>query len=300
MRVAAWILSAGLSGLLLTDGSLRAESNIDPGHAVISSDWIGQLNWLPGNDHGASINQYYCSGYIYGAQIGFISLGTGVPADKFHYKNNSASDFGVNVLPGGALRGYAYGANIGWINFEGTGNPNIDWATGRLQGKLWSANTGWISLNDGAQYVSLAFLPEALDSDGDGLPDAWEIDHAGDLTSLSGNEDSDGDGQTDLDEYLAGTDPLDPKDFLGPVKLIVSADTAAQTLQWPTKKNYTYLVESRRSFGASSNWTVVEGSQVVGTGSTVSFSLPKSSGAYLFYRIRAFPPLSSGDLTVSP
>lgn len=45
-----------------------------------------------------------------------------------------------------------------------------------------------------------------IDSDGDGMPDDWEITNFGDLNH-SGSEDSDGDGLTDLQEYQGGSDP---------------------------------------------------------------------------------------------
>ena len=45
------------------------------------------------------------------------------------------------------------------------------------------------------------------DNDHDGMADAWETQHFGGLTR-SGREDADGDGYTDLEEYLNGTDPL--------------------------------------------------------------------------------------------
>jgi hypothetical protein len=308
MRSGAWILSVGLPVLLgggrfltfTAAASALAPANVDPAHSVTTSDWIGALNWWPSQDSGASVNQYYCSGSIYGPEIGWISLGSGVPADKFHYRNNSGGDFGVNVLPGGALRGFAYGANIGWINFEETGNPNVDFVSGRLQGQIWSANAGWINLSNGSQFLSLAFLPEPLDSDGDGLPDAWEMEHAGNLTALSGNNDSDGDGQTDLEEYLAGTDPLDAKDFLGPLKLIVALDSSSRTLQWPTKKNYSYRIETRHSFGGSSNWVQLDGTLATGSGATASVTLPSSVDSETYYRVRAFPPLSAAQWTGNP
>ncbi len=44
------------------------------------------------------------------------------------------------------------------------------------------------------------------DVDRDGLPDVWELAHLGDLAG-GGSLDSDGDGKSDVEEYLAGTDP---------------------------------------------------------------------------------------------
>ncbi len=46
-----------------------------------------------------------------------------------------------------------------------------------------------------------------LDSDRDGLPDSWEIAHFGNTTSQRCEGDPDGDGLSNLDEFLDGTDP---------------------------------------------------------------------------------------------
>ena len=48
----------------------------------------------------------------------------------------------------GNLRGYAWGANIGWLIFSSTGAPKVDLFTGKLGGYVWSANCGWISLSN--------------------------------------------------------------------------------------------------------------------------------------------------------
>jgi len=51
--------------------------------------------------------------------------------------------------------------------------------------------------------------PQGLSSDGDALPDEWEIRHFGTL-ARDGSGDADGDGMSDLAECRAGTDPLVP------------------------------------------------------------------------------------------
>jgi hypothetical protein len=58
-----------------------------------------------------------------------------------------------------------------------------------------------------------------LDTDGDGIPDSWMIQHFGHPTGLASDhsraqDDADGDGMSNLQEYLGGTDPLDPQSNL--------------------------------------------------------------------------------------
>jgi hypothetical protein len=49
------------------------------------------------------------------------------------------------------------------------------------------------------------------DRDQDGLPDSWEIHYFGDLRQ-GADDDPDGDGFSNLAEYLDGTSPIDPND----------------------------------------------------------------------------------------
>lgn len=76
-----------------------------------------------------------------------------------------------------------------------------------------------------------------LDDDGDQLPDTWELQYGLDpLNPADANSDTDGDGQTALQEFLAGTNPTvsDSSDdydedipFLPPWALILLASLMA-------------------------------------------------------------------------
>jgi hypothetical protein len=264
-----------------------AGSNIDPEHAESSSQFIGVIDWRPNETSGAVINQYYCSGFIYGEAVGWINLGSGTPANRVAYSNTSANDFGVNVSPAGQLSGFAYGANIGWINFTGA-NARVDWSSGKLSGSVWAANAGWISLAADSQFVRVESLPELPDTDDDGLPDAWEIQVAGSLGVLSGDADTDHDGQTDLEEYLAGTNPFDPKDFVGPLTLQLTQDW--NEITFPTKKDHIYRIEQHPAFGSGA-WTAA--AAVPGSGALVTVRLEPNPAQLFFYRLVAYPPLTA-------
>ena len=50
--------------------------------------------------------------------------------------------------------------------------------------------------------------PTSADSDGDGLPDSWELLHFGDLAYQNALSDTDGDGLTDISELAANLSPF--------------------------------------------------------------------------------------------
>ncbi len=59
-------------------------------------------------------------------------------------------------------------------------------------------------------YVNTYYSP---DSDGDGMPDAWEQRYFGGPTNADAGTDSDGDGAVNLDEYIADTVPTNASSY---------------------------------------------------------------------------------------
>ncbi|HKE96672.1 MAG TPA: pectinesterase family protein, partial [Povalibacter sp.] len=58
------------------------------------------------------------------------------------------------------------------------------------------------SQKDVGGWPNLASLPAKVDTDHDGMPDEWERAHGLDRRRADGNEDANGDGYTNLDDYL--------------------------------------------------------------------------------------------------
>jgi len=89
-----------------------------------------------------------------------------------------------------------------------------------------------------------ASLNSTTDTDGDGLPDYWEIEHSLNPNSSVGvngaNGDPDGDGQSNWQEFLPGTSPNDAADYLHISSAVVSAGSV--TIGFRAVGGHTYSV----------------------------------------------------------
>ena len=123
------------------------------------------------------------------------------------------------------------------------------------------------------------------DEDGDGLPDAWEWIWFGGVDAPGGgpDEDPDGDGALNLDEYRAGTDPTDPDSAFLVTSVHLSGTDVVLTFN--TSAGLRYQVE-RTSNLALDTWIAV-GGEILGDGTPATAIDP---GATLagpsIYRIR--------------
>lgn len=94
--------------------------------------------------------------------------------------------------------------------------------------------------------ITALLLPpaNALDTDGDGMPDTWEQRYAPPLDHLhapDGQLDSDGDTFCNLNEFIAGTDPTDVDSYLQ-VAEIMRAPAAGAVIEWPAVTGRYYRV----------------------------------------------------------
>ncbi|MGI8965821.1 MAG: hypothetical protein ACR2H1_06995 [Limisphaerales bacterium] len=251
---------------------------------------IGWVNFYADGTNGAVIGNFVCSGYIYGANVGWINLGSGSALNGIRYQNNATNDFGVNNDGLGNLSGYAYGANIGWINFETNGNPKVNLQTGVLSGYAYGANVGWISLSNFFAVVKTDSLFPGTDSDGDGIPDAWERSIAGNLTTLTGTGDADLDGSSDVQEYLADTNPLNPNDNLRIT--FFSHSPTLNTFTWTSVPSRNYKLQRRDDLNLGFPWLDITGTMVPDSGATTTRSVSDSPVPNRFFRVGALLPLS--------
>src|SRR5439155_290654 len=119
------------------------------------------------------------------------------------------------------------------------------------------------------------------DTDGDNMDDDWEMAYFGTL-ARDGTGDFDGDGQTDLEEFRAGTDPTDSGSVLRALRLTaLNADGAK--LIWGATPGKTYRVQFKENLN-DAGWTYLAG-QVLATGTTASLYDDAPAATHRFYRV---------------
>lgn len=102
------------------------------------------------------------------------------------------------------------------------------------------------------------------DADGDGMPDAWETSYATGKNGHAGlnakgddaSADNDGDGRTNWQEYVAGTDPLDENSVFGVVSIAVDgSEVTVKAGPGATGRKYSLMWTD--SLGNGTEWRMV-------------------------------------------
>lgn len=107
--------------------------------------------------------------------------------------------------------------------------------------------------NDPTNWIAAAPTPGPsgiTDTDGDGMDDNWERTYFGNL-ARDGSGDFDGDGLTDRQEYLAGTDPTSASSAL---RLSAMLNAGALELRFSAIAGKTYTVLYTDALSGASNW----------------------------------------------
>ena len=149
------------------------------------------------------------------------------------------------------------------------------------------AETSW-NASDHLLIFTDIHMPAVLPDDG--IPAAWRIQYFGHPEPRAdggcrAEDDPDGNGMTNWEEYIAGTHPLDPESTLQlNLQVLPDGDSG---LQFDSVTGRLYSIEYRADLGAESEWTPVDDFiDVPGTGDAIIYEPDFSAASPRFYRLR--------------
>jgi hypothetical protein len=130
-------------------------------------------------------------------------------------------------------------------------------ATGVSQGRLPDGAGPFTSFRNSASPNAANFTVAApIDTDGDGMPDAWEDAHRLNKFANDADDDADADGLTNLEEFLAGYDPQDSGSALVLEALRGPANTV--TLRFNALVGHAYTVQFTDDLASAAWFTLRE------------------------------------------
>lgn len=193
------------------------------------------------------------------------------------------SDEGIQILFNSGYTLYEAGVGIG----DSGGGTFVEeggiWKLAGINTLLYGGNPNWtgtFAVSVPAYYAWATNVMNAVgDLDDDGLPNFWEQQY-GSTTGVVATIDSDGDGFTGEEEYLADTDPTDGDDFFE----IAAFDVETVQFEGSADRSYQLLYATNTQF----NW-VLHGGPVSGIGSNSAITVTNTD-ANAYYRLRVTLP----------
>ena len=120
-----------------------------------------------------------------------------------------------------------------------------------------------------------------VDTDGDGLPDIWELEYFGSATGANPQADDDGDGVSNYAEYIAGTHPTEASSVLALTTINVLTNSGQLILTWPSVAERAYTV--LRATNALGPYTThVSGVTATPPANMQTNPLPTEDGNYFY------------------
>ena len=248
VRVYQRTADLGPSKLIRATGSTRVEAE----NYGLGGQGVGYYDSTPGNTGGAyrsdDVDIEVTIDEGGGYNVGWMVAGewlaypmeveaAGFYTVAFRVASQSGGAFRLRNDGGPALTGQiTVPATGGWQTWTTVVQSNVFLAAGE-QVLTFHADTSGFNFN----WMHFIAPAPGLDTDGDGISDAWEVRYTGNPTGMVAHVDSDGDGFTYFAEYIADTDPTNAQSRLIMTGVTLEDDMVFNV--WPASTARVYRLQ---------------------------------------------------------
>jgi Astacin (Peptidase family M12A) len=149
-----------------------------------------------------------------------------------------------------------------------------------------TATSGATTTGDTSPFSAPFTVPAFVDGDHDSMPDNWELNHGLNTGVNDATADKDGDGMTNIQEYMAGTDPNSATSLFRVSSIV--PNSGSYQIGFQSVLGKTYRLEYRDDL-ATGSWNTLT-DQIFGTGATIQIVDPSAAGlTKRFYRFSLEP-----------
>jgi len=256
---------------------LYAAASWANGWRFTSSDGLLQKTIVLAPKSGSLVASYQLTGALAGAPL-YIRHGLNPNLDDL-LRRGQATLAGVQNSEGVvSLANTNYSTTVlGSIGYAGAGNNagvnatavddnpggGVSFYTLNMRNQAQTHQVEMVGTNDFT--FSLSFRAYPSDWSGDGMPNVW-VDQYGLSTNVNGGaqQDADGDQIANAQEYIAGTDPNNPNDYLAFRQTVQS--TTGIVVRFETKTQRQYSIDYMNGSLISPSWSSATPTPINGTG----------------------------------
>lgn len=258
------------------------------------SDWLAgpaPLGWGNGAEAtglgGTPITTYFRRAFVVADPTNYVELtvslrrddGAAVYLNGVELFRSNLPPTTLNYLTPASAEVDGAGENVFYVTF--LPSAQLLPGTNVLSVELHQVGADDVDASFDGKLTAAYLIP---DSDGDGLPDVWELPNGLNPNVNDAQLDADGDGLTNAQEYHAGTDPQDAASTLQLTVNSTGSGNCCLVLEWAAVAGRSYTLLTSPSLSAP-QWEKLMDFSAAPTNRVLSLPLPEPGTAQGYYRV---------------
>jgi hypothetical protein len=257
-----------------------ADFTFAAGTIIRPGDYVLVVSFNPATD-AASLSAFRTTYGLTSATRIYGPYSTKLPNDGADIELSYPGPAVAGVIPLILVDKVSYLDNTPWPSSADGNGPSLQRISRSVIGND-AAN--WVGATPTPGTVNVGQAP-ILDNDGDGIPNTWEDANGLDkFDAADASLDADKDGQSNLAEYLAGTNPNDPSDFLK-VSVVKAPAAGGFVISFVARAGRSYTIQYKDAL-TDANWQTLLTVPAPASDTAIQQTDPTAAPTR-FYRVRA-------------